>query len=195
MAMYSYLSISARMNHSPNDESLTDITEGYSGISDDLLEEKIFREISWTYEGVDLELLGVLDLQWTRVRPEKDVLPFEFEYSDQTSPHILFTARCLVRSDGDLAAMTDAFLYVEASLATSGEGPQATPDCFKDLICDELDLSKALDNEIREMLLDLASDDHTDKIVNLISAHDDPDKFIATIMDDSVRQAFGLRRG
>jgi hypothetical protein len=194
MSAYPPLLASYPMSNSANDEPMLDITESTSGFSDDLLEEKIFREISWTYEGVDLELFGVLDLHWTRVTPEKDLLPFDFEYSDQTSPHILMTARCLVRSDGDLVIMTDAFLYVEASLATAGEGPQATPDYFKDLSCEELDLSKALDNEIREMLLDLASDDHTDKIVKLISSHEDHDKFIATIMDDSVRQAFKQRR-
>jgi hypothetical protein len=181
------------MSHSPREESMMYMSESPSGIDDDLLETKIFSEISWTYFGVDLELFGVLDLQWKRVMPEKDVLPFDFHYSDQTSTHILITARCLVRSDGDLVIMSDAFLYVEASLATAGEGPQATPDYFKDLSYDELDLSTALDVDIRDMLLDLASDDHTDKIAKLVSAHEDSDKFIATIRDDAVRQAFEQR--
>ncbi len=150
---------------------------------DQQLEEKMVSEISRTFSGVDLELIRILELQWKRVRPEADDLPHDFKYSDQISPHIFFTTRCLVRSEG------------QASLATVGDSPQATPDYFTDLEYEELDLTKALPNEVSEALVALANDEHSEEIAKLVSAHVDADAFIAAIMDEAVRRVFQQRWG
>lgn len=160
---------------------------------DQRLEEKIISEINRTFSGVDLELIRILELQWKRVLPEADDLPHDFEYSDQISPHIFFTTRCLVRSEGQLLVMSDAYLYLEASLATVGDSPQATPDYFTDLEYEELDLTKALPDEVNEALVALANDEQSQEIAKLVTAHEDPDAFIAAIMDEAVRQPFQQR--
>ncbi len=161
---------------------------------DHRLEEKIISEINRTFFGVDLELIRILDLQWKRVLPEVDDLPYDFEYSDQFSPHILFTTRCLVRSEGQLLFMSDAYLYLEASLATVGDSLQATPDYFADLESEELDLTKALPTEVSEALVTLGNGEHSEAIAKLVSDHEDPDAFIASIMDESVRRLFQQQR-
>lgn len=152
-------------------------------------------EISRTFSGVDLELIKLLELQWKRVLPEADDLPHDFEYSDQISPHIVFTTHCLVRSEGQLLIMRDAYLYLEASLATVGDSPQATPDYFTDLEYEELNLTKALPAEISDALVALANDEHSEEIAKLVTAHEDPDAFITAIMDEAVRRTFQQRWG
>ncbi len=168
-------------------------SEPLQRFDDQVLEEKMRSEIRWAFFGVDMELLSILDVEWKRVMPGKDELPYEFEYSDHTSPHVLFTAKCLVRSEGELSVMCDAFLYLESSLAEAGKGPQATPDYFADLKYETLDLCEELQPELREALLALARDEYSEAIAKLAVSHEGPDRFIASIKDNDVRNAFGER--
>ena len=133
-------------------------------------------EVEWSYLWSDALLLEVLDVQWRRVLPERDELDYKLSYLGE-GPHIYFLAKSLLLIEGRLFVGTNAFLGIEADLLGDGNCMRE----FAEVQMQEIDLTKAVPQEILDVLMALASNTEDDAIVRLLEAQPDAKKYLSSI--------------
>jgi len=134
--------------------------------TDEEIERKIYSEVGWSYFGNGLELIEVLDLNWKKLDPSKDIAPDNLKYEDDLV-HIYFIAKCLIFVDSSqmppvvtngndfssLAIQNTEFIYSKSSFMHAGEGPMSIPSDFDDFYWEDIDLTTDITDEIAEALI------------------------------------------
>ena len=135
--------------------------------TDEQIERKIYSEVGWSYFANGLELIEVLDLNWKKLDPSKDIAPDNLKYKDD-SVHIYFIAKCLIFVDSSqmppvvtngndfssLAIQTTVFIYSESSFMHAGEGPMSIPSDFDDINWEDIDITKDISDDIAQALIE-----------------------------------------
>ena len=164
--------------------------------TDEEIERKIYSEVGWSYFGNGVELIEVLDLDWKKLDPTKDVAPRKLKYDDD-SLHIYFIAKCLIFVDtsqmppvvtekhdfSNLAIQTTAFLYSTSAFQFAGEGPISLPSDFDDFYWEDLDLTKDISEDIAQALIE-ENNEFKEKLI----AFNGEEEFLKTIKHKKLKQ-------
>ncbi len=164
--------------------------------TDEEIESKIYSEVGWSYFGNGIELIEVLNLNWKKLDPVKDVAPNNLKYDDD-SMHIYFIAKCLIFVDSSqmppvvtnsnvfssLAIQTTEFIYSESSFMHAGEGPMSIPSDFDDINWEDIDITKDISEDIAQALIEENSE-FKEKLV----AFNGEEEFLKTIKHKKLKQ-------
>ena len=152
--------------------------------------ERIIDSVTGSsYFGGDLFLIATLETSWKRMAKDIDLENDTNKLVD-TDGNILINVKDLVTDKSSIWIMVNQWVVEEKNLMISDDGYPSIPDDFEVLEHIDIDLSGDIDQEIIDILCDVANDNQDELIGQLIRNQELPDLFISDIQDMSLRIAF-----
>jgi len=154
--------------------------------TDEQIERKIYSEVGWSYFGHELHLIEILDLEWRKLDPLKDIAPHNFKYVDDLT-HIYFEVKALIYCDSStnspVAIDTNAFIYSKEAFSYASQGPFPAHSDWLDLDWEDIDLTKDITEDIAQALIEENSE-----IKEKLVAFNGEDEYLKTIKHKKLKQ-------